>query len=90
MSVEKAIKQHCMFCSNGSSVEIAKCPSTWCSLHQFRGDASNEDNDQKIRLIAIRNYCLGRCKDTPKEVKDCNDTTCKLYAHRFGKKIRTK
>ena len=32
----KAIRLHCLDCSNGSAYEVAHCPCTDCNLYQFR------------------------------------------------------
>lgn len=32
----KAIRLHCLDCSNGSAYEVAHCPCTQCNLYQFR------------------------------------------------------
>ncbi|MEK6645320.1 MAG: hypothetical protein AABY84_01400 [Candidatus Firestonebacteria bacterium] len=54
----KAIKEHCLYCMNGSSKEVNLCPSiTTCYLYQFRlGYNPNRKGIGEINSVSPKIY----------------------------------
>jgi hypothetical protein len=68
----------------GSSKEVALCPSEECVLHKFRKGKG------RAKLIDIKMKCSD-CGGSYKEVKNCEfdgvkDNACPLFPYRLGKR----
>jgi hypothetical protein len=78
----QVIRKYCLWCCNGQSREVLLCPSTDCSLYNYRlGKRENPDNTTACKAIR------GRCVDCIGKVttKSCKFTECLIYAFRQGK-----
>lgn len=78
----RAVRLHCLSCTNGDVTYVRKCSSSSCDVHPIRFGR----NDGKIRSVlrAIRRRCLDCCGDERKRVAECELKDCSLYPFRMG------
>lgn len=76
----KAIREHCLNCSNWNTAEAKDCQHTDCPLYPYR--LGQGPQDSKARAKAIRDYCLWCMSGSAKEVSKCIIKTCPLFPYR--------
>ena len=77
----RAIRNHCLWCGNGSPKEVRLCPSTNCALHPLRFGKRSVLAPSPLR--AIRAKCKD-CSESLGDVRHCDMTDCALYPYRMG------
>lgn len=88
MTPRKAIRNFCLFCAHGQSVEVTKCPSTDCLFYQYRFHGKiPKIKPEHTSLKSIRLKCLD-CGETAHGVKTCPHEDCSLFEYRLGKNPR--
>ena len=79
----RAIRHHCLACSNFRWEEVVNCRAESCSLFPFRqGVAEDKGLSPEQRSEAIRRFCrkcLGPCD--PAQI-DCHTSECALFDYR--------
>ena len=81
-TAQKAIRQHCIDCCNGSSEEVKQCTSPNCPSFALRMQHSGVPGS---RVKVCREQCLDCTGQSYIDVRDCKIDTCPLYNFRFGK-----
>lgn len=87
MNCKKAIRYHCMDCSNWSPKEVDECSHVDCSLYPYRN--SQKPADTRERRKAVRRYCLACTNRQIFEVRLYPSKTCSLYPYRLAKLDRS-
>jgi hypothetical protein len=79
----RAIRHHCLACSNFDWDAAVKCGRSDCSLHPFRrGSAGAGGEYAEMRKEAIRRFCLTCIAAGEKNPTDCSATECALFDYK--------
>ena len=77
----RAIRNHCLWCGNGSPKEVRLCPSTNCALHPLRFGKRSALAPRPLR--AIRAKCKD-CSESVGGIRNCDRLDCALHPYRMG------
>lgn len=84
LSPLKAIRKHCLDCSDGAYSEVRECRVADCILHKYRfGKRVTSESLSSLKII--RKCCIDCQGDSLKGVKQCTSNSCALYPFRLGK-----
>lgn len=79
----RAIRYHCMACSNFEWPQVVKCPRIECCLHKFRlGSGKESGLTARDREQAIKQFCLLCINGDQVDVDNCDAYDCALYPYR--------
>jgi hypothetical protein len=82
----RAIRQHCLACSDFKWPEVVDCRFQDCCLHPFRfGGATGNGLMPHDRDLAIKEFCCGCAGGDSEEVDHCDALECALYPYRSWK-----
>jgi hypothetical protein len=79
----RAIRHHCLVCSDFNWEAAVNCRRCICSLFPFRLGAAGGDGDgAEMRKEAIRRFCRACMNGGEESPIDCSATECALFDYR--------
>jgi hypothetical protein len=81
----RAIRHHCLMCSNFDWIDVLHCRAKGCILHPYRLGGLQERGLTPIgRAWAIVRFCTDCCYGRPGRRVECNARECALFPYRNG------
>jgi hypothetical protein len=79
----RAIRHHCLACSDFNWEAVVACRRRGCCLFRFRtGTAGGNGASAELRNEAIRGYCRACMNGGEQSPIDCSATECALFDYR--------
>ncbi len=78
----KAIRQYCIWCGNGSNIEVKFCTVYSCPLYSLR---FGKRVSSISPLKTIRKKCHSCGEGTAHNIRNCEFDDCPCFTYRFGK-----